>query len=83
MVCHAAPTSMLCWANQSNAVQEPNPKRLKTESEATNGTYKAQTPTKRVTEALYSESVVARLWHVAAKALGSVSYCGSHRRDTN
>jgi hypothetical protein len=30
-------------------------------------------------EALYSESVVARLWQVAAKALGSVRFCVSQR----
>ncbi|GLI80906.1 hypothetical protein PoHVEF18_009272 [Penicillium ochrochloron] len=58
-------------SSDDQPTMEPNPKRVKAESGDTNGTYKIQTPTKRVMEALYSESVAARLWRVAAKALGS------------
>ncbi|KAF3401953.1 Unsaturated chondroitin disaccharide hydrolase [Penicillium rolfsii] len=46
---------------------------MKTESEDTNGTSKTQLPAKRVKAALYSASVVAKIWHVAARALGSAN----------
>ncbi|KAJ5812486.1 hypothetical protein N7474_008787 [Penicillium riverlandense] len=53
-------------------ITEPNAKRAKSGQYVENGIKRStRTPTERVIEALFSESVMAKLWNVASKALRS------------
>jgi hypothetical protein len=56
--------------------QEPSNKRAKTERKDMNGVNgtkgSPQDPLERVTEALFSASVEAKVWSVATRALGTV-----------
>ncbi|KAJ5663322.1 hypothetical protein N7507_004053 [Penicillium longicatenatum] len=56
---------------------EPSRKRAKTVKQAMNGAngikISPQTPSERAIEALFSASAAAKIWSVAARALGSVS----------
>ncbi|KAJ5619115.1 hypothetical protein N7510_003099 [Penicillium lagena] len=56
-------------------ITETSSKRAKTGQYVTNGIKRSmRTPTERVIEALFSESVMAKLWNVASRALRSVGH---------